>query len=1044
MKNQQGYFRSFILLLLMVAASQVIGQLTVSGTVSSQEDQLGIIGATILEKGTANGALTDENGNYSISVSENATLVFSYIGMANQEIAVNGRTTIDVVMAGDAYQLDDVVVTAFGIEKEKKALGFSVGEIDGEELTKAKEINFATQLVGKIPGLDITKPSNGPSGATRIVIRGLSQLQGENRPLIVLDGIPLDNTNVGSAGLFGGRDSGDGLAGVNSDDIENISVLKGPSASALYGSRAGNGVIVITTKKGTKRKGIGIEYSSNFVTEEVMLIPKHQQEYGQGAGGEKPTTQAEAFDNWESWGSRLDGSLTPIFNGELLPYAAVGEADTRSYYQRGNTWTNSLSMTGGNETISSRLSLSALSNNGIIPNTTYDRYTVNLNTRVQLTDALSFDGKINFVQEDSENRINLTDYPTNPAKYFVIGPANLPHSVFEKTRDAAGNPIYWSDNPFTQAPYWGTFENVNRDTKKKFLGYFSARWQILPWLSAQGRVGTEENTQSYFSVEIDGTQYDPLGLIGIDDYTITERNYDFIVNANRTLNKDFDVDLTLGAVRTNRSLKISRILGREFINPGFISINNMANQQVGDVLFVNSRVNALFATSSVSFRNYLYAEASVRNDYFSVLTNPQNLEDDENSILYVSGSLSFIASDAFKMPEWVSYAKLRLGVGTSGLAQIEPYSQVGVYEILAPSKGTATGAVTQGQIRGDRYPNPFLKPSRTKSFEIGTDLRFLRNRLGIDFTYYRQVTDRHIFDSPLPASTGYGSILINAGEVENQGIELLLTGKIWQTKDFSWEASFNFAKNTNNVIALNDGIAQLDHGVDRSFSANVISRTGGSIGDIWGDVYDRNAAGEIIHGADGLPQIAEEREILGNFNPDWYGGFSSTFSYKNISLSFLIDTKQGGEILSTTSSFGYLFGTHVNSLDGRENPDFMIVSKGVGPDGVTANQQAVRLDNYYERLSIVAENNVYDASYIKFRQLSVSYTFDRNFFEKVKFIEQITVSAVGRNLFFISNGLDEIGLDPEAIYTATGIDAGLEYAALPSTRSYGFTVQVKF
>ncbi|MEM6698176.1 MAG: TonB-dependent receptor plug domain-containing protein, partial [Bacteroidota bacterium] len=421
-----------------------LAQITVNGTILNASDQTPIIGASILEQDTGNGTISDVEGRFQLEVAEDASLSISYLGYEPKVVEVLGQTRLEILLSEKAQTLEGVVVTAFGIEKEKKAAGFSFSEIDGESLTKAREVNVAAQLVGKVAGLEITKPSNGPAGSTRIIIRGLSQFQGENRPLIVIDGIPSDNSNVNRAGLFGGRDSGDGLSALNPDDIETITVLKGPSAAALYGSRAGNGVVLVTTKKGSQRKGVGVEFTSNFVVEEVTVLPNFQEEYGQGANGEKPTSQQEAFDNWRSWGARLDGSLTPIFNGESLPYTAVGQDDIRSYYQRGSTLTNSLALTAGGEKINTRLSLSALSNTAIIPNTAYDRYTINLSTRAQLSDKVSIEGKINYVAEEAENRTNLTDNPSNPSKYFTIGPANLPQSVFQQTRNELGEPIYWS------------------------------------------------------------------------------------------------------------------------------------------------------------------------------------------------------------------------------------------------------------------------------------------------------------------------------------------------------------------------------------------------------------------------------------------------------------------------------------------------------------------------------------------------------------------------------------------------------------------------
>ncbi|MEL6392822.1 MAG: SusC/RagA family TonB-linked outer membrane protein, partial [Bacteroidota bacterium] len=867
---------------------------------------------------------------------------------------------------------------------------------------------------------------------------------GENRPLIVIDGIPADNTNVGRAGLFGGRDSGDGLTAINPDDIATVTVLRGPAAAALYGSRAGNGVLLITTKKGAQSRGLGIELNSNYVTENVALLPNYQQEFGQGANGQKPTSQQEAFDNWRSWGARLDGSPTPIFNGEERPYSAVGQDDIREYYQTGNTWTNSLSLTGGNEQVNGRLSLSNLRNNSIVPNTRYERNTILLFTRAQLGGGLSLEGKVNYAIEQSDNRTNLTDNPSNPAKYFTIGPANLPQEVFRQTRDADRNPIYWSNNPFTLSPYWGPIENTNEDEKIRLLGYVSANWQLTDWLSIQGRLATDESTQNYFNVEIDGTQHNMPGSIFIDDFQITERNYDLLIRANRTINDWLGLDVNLGAARTDRRFRRNSSVGTQFINPGFLSINNMAVRFPANITEERFRINGLFATATFSVADFLYLEGSLRNDYFSVLTNPNDPENSANSILYGSGSLSFIATDAFDLPDWLSFAKLRLGLGSSGFGQIDPYSQVLTFAVSPLPIESRNGSVTAGNIAGDEFSSPTLEPSRTNSLELGADFAFIGNRFGLEVTYYDQRTDRHVFPSPLPPSSGFDRFLLNAGEVRNSGIELLVRARPVETRNFRWDISLNYSRNRNEVISLIDGIDQLNLGQDRTFNANIVAQVGGQIGDIWGTVFARNDAGDMIFGEDGLPQVDADRQVLGNFNPDWYGGLTSTFTLGQVSLSVLIDTKQGGEILSTTSSFGYIFGRHPNSLAGRDNPDFMITGQGVGLDGQSPNTASARTDDYYGRLGNVTEINVYDASYIKLRQLSLSYQLGPRLLAKMPFLQGATLSLVGRNLFFFSNGLDELGLDPEAIYTATGNDIGIEYSALPSTRTFGFNLNLKF
>ena len=1034
--------RPLLLALYCFSASLMFSQNTYSGSVTDAGTSETLIGVTLKNKITNEGTASDVEGGFSVSGKPGETIEVSYIGYQTKSILLGDETTLSIQLEAVANDLDEVIVTAFGLEKAKKASGFSFTEVSGEELTTAREVTLGAQLIGKVAGLEITKPSNGPAGSTRIIIRGISQFSGDNRPLIVIDGIPADNTNIASAGLFGGRDTGDGLSGLSPDDIENITVLKGPSAAALYGSRAGNGVLLVTTKKGISRKGLGVEISSNFVSEDVALVPAYQQQYGQGANGLKPTTQQEAFDNWRSWGARLDGSEYVAFNGETLPYSAVGRDDQRNFYQRGQTFTNTVALSGGTEKISSRLSISRLDNKGIIPNNSYARNTILLTTTAKIHPKITLSGKANYIVEEADNRTDLTDNPSNPSKYFTIGPANLPQSIFQRTRDDTGAPIFWSNNPFTLSPYWGPNEQLNADEKTRTLGYVSARYEILDWLSLQGRAAIDDTVHDFLGVSAVGTQFAPEGSIFRQNYRIKERNFDFILSATPNILEEFDFEVNLGATRTDRSNSRSEASGSRFINPGFISINNLAVRNPGTFNFSSFRLNGLFANTAVGYKDFLYLDLSARQDFFSVLTNPRIPEESNNVIGYGSGALSFVFSEISTLPKEFTFGKLRLGYGTSGFGQISPYSQLPTYTIGSIPKETPAGNVPLANIGSDQFVNPSLEPSRTTSIEIGTDLRFFRNRLGIDFTWYRQRTDRHIFPSPLPASTGFTSYQINAGEVQNQGIELLINGDIIQTSNWNWNASVNFTRNRNEVISLNEGTDQLNLGVDRLFSSNIVAEVGGQIGDIKGNVYQRNDAGLIVHDDDGLPIIAEERQVLGNFTPDWYGGITNTISFKGISFSFLIDAKQGGEILSTTSGFGYLFGTGKRTLEGRDSPDFLIVGQGVNEQG-EPNTKGARIDDYYGRVSAIAAENVWDASYIKLRQITLGYQLSPKLLSKLPFTGA-TISVVARNVLFFQNGLDELGLDPESIYTANGGDVGIEYASLPSTRTFGANLNLKF
>ncbi|MEM9260390.1 MAG: TonB-dependent receptor plug domain-containing protein, partial [Bacteroidota bacterium] len=452
----------------------------VEGSVTDKDDGSGLPGVTILEQGTTNGAISDLDGNYYLTVNQGATLRFSYLGYAPQEIVVGQATTINVSLVPESSILNEVVVTAFGMERDKKALGYAVTEIDGEELVTAKEVSVAAQLAGKVAGLDITRPTTGPAGSTNIVIRGLGSLTGDNRALVVVDGVPINNENLTAAGMWGGIDSGDGLSSINPDDIESVNVLKGAAAGALYGERGAQGVILITTKKGAAGDGIALEYTTNYTLDNAAIFPEfYQQEYGQGQNGLKPANQEEAAQNPANWGARLDGSPMVYFDGVTRPYSAKATDDLLNYYETGSTWINTLAMSGGNEKINARLSLSNLKNQGIVPNAGYDRYTINLVTSLQLSEKFTLELKANYIEEEATNRINLSDNPSNPGKAFSQLPNNISVDMLRRTRFDDGRAIAWSqNNPFTLNPFWGPFEHRQSDNKRRVIGYALARYQF--------------------------------------------------------------------------------------------------------------------------------------------------------------------------------------------------------------------------------------------------------------------------------------------------------------------------------------------------------------------------------------------------------------------------------------------------------------------------------------------------------------------------------------------------------------------------------------
>ena len=1030
----------FVLLVLFGGTTLLQAQLTVSGVVTDASGSESLPGVTILEVGTTNGAVTDIDGRYEMVVEgPESVLRFSYVGYDAQEVTVGDRTSIDLELGVASELLDEVVVTAFGMERQKKALGYAVTEVEGEELQIAKEVSVAANLAGRVAGLNVTRPTTGAAGSTNIVVRGVGSLTGDNRALIVVDGVPINNTNLNSAGMWGGIDTGDGLTSINPDDIETVNVLKGAAAGALYGERGANGVILITTKKGQRNRSIGLEYNSNFTLDEAAIFPDfYQREYGPGANGQRPMSQLEAQENWQSWGARLDGQPTVGFDGVERPYSPVAADDVLNFYRTGYTWVNTVAMSGGNERASARLSLGNLTNEGIVPNSGYDRYTVNLTSSLNLGDRLTFEMKANYVQEEARNRINLSDNPSNPGKAFSRLPATISVDQLRNSlRNENGQAVPFSrTDPFTINPFWGPLEHRQMDEKRRFIGYVLGRYRFTDWLSVQARQAIDYTNFDYFYSEAPGTEHNVQGAIQQTNYELNDNTRDFIVMLTPQVSENLSLDVNLGGVQNPRSRFDYQIGGSGFIVPGLFNINNLANRNPGGYQISEVQTNALYATALLDYRGYAFLDLSVRNDWYSTLTNPDDPEGSDNSAVYGGASGSLVFSEAFGLDnDRFSFGKVRMSYGVAGNGAPDPYLLLLTYGIESlPYNGNPLGRVAT-----NTFPGTGLRPTITRTFEAGFDLRFLRNRVGVDLTYYNQNTVDQLFQASLPRPTSYERFFVNAGDVRNRGVEVATYVTPVRTSDLEWTLSFNFAANRNTVVNLTEGIDNLS-GESARFSANLISEVGGQVNSIFGTVFERDEQGRIVHNESGLPVVAADREVLGNYQPDWYGGLNSQLTYKNLSFGLLFDTKQGGEIYSITNLIALANGRHPRTLVGRDNPDFEIVGEGVTETG-TPNVTPAPLDQYYSTVATVAEENIFDASYIKLRQATLSYRFDDRFVERTP-LNGLSVALTGRNLFFLQNGLSELGLDPEAVYNIGG--SGFEYSTIPSQRSFGVSLNARF
>ncbi|MDA0196197.1 MAG: SusC/RagA family TonB-linked outer membrane protein [Bacteroidetes bacterium] len=1078
MKKNYFQFLTSLVLCLSLSLSSFAQERSVTGKVAENGESLP--GVNVLIEGTSTGTVTDFDGNYRINVSgDNATLTFSYIGYNTETVAVGNRSVVDMALTPDVTQLQEVVVTALGVERNVRALSGAIGQVGGEELTQARENNIGNQLSGRVAGVNVSNMATGPAGSTRIVIRGNKTLGGSNQPLYVIDGIPLDNTNYGQAGLWGGADEGDGLTSINPNDIESITVLKGAAAAALYGSRGGFGVINIVTKKGGNKKGLGIEFNSNVTFEKVIDLSDKQKKFGDGAyqspgkdaNGDplpglpqRPRTQQEAY-NWgaQGWGEPLGGSSIN-FDGVTRPYTDAGDNWSR-FYKTAAAITNSVSVTGGSATQQIRFSVADLRSDGIMPNSGFDRTNLTLSTNSKFGDKITLNSKIMYSHEDVKNRPRVSDSPANAFLSVWRTPANLdvrnykgdPDKLGAVPTEASGLPgsdpaslaIYGKvageefqqqNNNWGQNPYWVAYQLKNSDVRDRVLTSTTLRYDILDFLYIQGRVGLDWYTRNETGLTPQGTGYQRGGSMQEGQRQAKEINMEWMLGFDKTFDK-VSVNTFVGGNRMRRDSESVQANGNGFNVPFFAAINNAAqrNYSYG---FREEGINSIFASAEVGYNGIIFLTATGRNDWFSVLNN-----DADNDIFYPSVGASFVFSDAFEMPSAISFGKLRASWGQVGLAGIGPYSVNTTYSLNNPHRGRAMATYSGGGGRFQTLRNPELIPSLSTEIEFGFDLRLFNNRAGIDFAYYSQTTTEDIVGASVALSSAFSKTTVNVGKLENKGVELLLTGTPIQSGDLTWDVSLNLAKNKNKVIRIIEGLDELVFEESRTRTTRIKHIVGQPFGMITGFRQKTDPSGNLVFDANGRAIASNGYEILGNGLADWTGGLNNSVSYKGLNLSFLIDFKIGGDVHSGSNMRLAGFGYHKQTLQGRPGEEALTV------EGVTETSPGVfeplnltldpnQAKNYWTSLGGRAgENYMYSSGFGKLRQITLGYTLPRSIIEKTPFTS-ITLSAVGRNLAILWSDIPNV--DPESQYSANSGAQGLEYFAVPTSRSYGFNLRIVY
>lgn len=1003
-----------------------------------------VTGANVIEKGTTNGVITDLDGNFSLEVADGATIEISFIGYTTQEIVVKGQTNFNVKLAEDTQKIDEVVVTALGIKRQSRSLGYSTTQVQGEDFTLARDPNLGNALSGKVAGVSVSGNATGSGGSSRVIIRGNASLTGNNMPLYVVDGVPFSNQNLGSAGQWGGMDMGDGLNNINPDDIESIQVLKGAAASALYGYRGGNGAVLITTKSGKKGKPISIDFNNNLTFNTIYDYRDYQKVFGQGTYGRRPTDiNSAAASEQSSWGEVMDGGNAVNFLGNNYNYSYVDNWD--NFYRTGINESASLAISGAADKITYRFGISNVYEKSILPNSANQQQGINMNTTYDILSNLHLMVNANYVFEKTKGRSNLSDGNGNTnaslihrGNSFDIRWLERGSAISDWGTAEDGSELLGGENNYFNNPYWLQYRKTNDMNKNRLTGSMTLKYDITDWLYVQGAIQRDGYNMDFRQVQPTGAAADPSGWMTEYSKSFSEMNMNYLIAFNKEFG-DWSLGATLGG---NRQRTITKQYtpsdgGRPFIVDGLWSVNNLGDKRASKD-YLEYRVNSVYATADIGWKNQLFLNLTGRNDWFSTLSP------DNNSYFYPSATLSWVFTDTFKMPEWFTFGKLRGSIATASNGT-DPYKNLLLYKLR---DYTVNGQNTITQNNGNQYPNANLKPVSISEWEAGLNLAFLNNRLSFDMAYYVKNTKDDIAVVSTSSASGYGSMIMNVGEIRNQGFEFMVNAVPVHTKEFEWNTTLNFAYNDSEVLYLGEGVErlQIDGATSRSGNVTVQNIVGSSYGELIGYKYKRHN-GQIVY-ENGIPQRADELSSLGNGVYNLTGGWSNAFKYKNISLSFLLDFKVGAKLFSGTNYSLYGEGLHKNTLIGRtaENPGGEVVGAGVMLDksgNYVANNVKVDAQTYYNGIANnnIAEEFVYNANFLKLRELSVGYEFPTNLLSKLKVVKAMNVSLVGRNLWTIIKHTDNI--DPEAAYNNSN-GQGLELNGYPATRSIGFNVNVKF
>ena len=1004
---------------------------TVKGKLQDSKTKEGISGATVKEIKGKKFAVTGTDGSFTIVVPATTTqLEVSSIGYGTKIVNIADFKDGELSLTATSQDLGEVVVTALGIKREKKALGYAVQDIKAEELTKGRSQNLVNAMQGKIAGVNITQGSNGPGSSSQIIIRGSKFLSGSASGagvLYVIDGVPMDNSIRGTVGEFNGADGGDGIQNISPDDIENISVLKGPNAAALYGSRAINGVIMVTTKKGAAKKGLGISYSFNYGSEKALLLPEIQTTYGQGAAGVYNSTSDQ------SWGPKVTGQALVASGWANNNFNMEGRNVAQELLQQGSNVNHALAVTSGNEKSSAYFSLNYNKQKGILPGNELTRYIANVRLNTKLSEKLSLESRFTYSNQKVDNRPASGEEAANPYSSALRMPIGVPYAELQNFEKIVLNKpavnFFSPNSSILNNPYWFINRFKKQEIRNRLIGLLATTYNFTSELSFTARSGFDFYSDLVDNKVFTGSPTPYTANLGGGNYNTFNRNFftvntDFLLSYKKKIQK-IGVEATVGA--NNRFDRIDETgTNANGLNlPNNFTFGNAGATSASNA-FARKKVNSVYGLVQGSFNNWLFADFTVRNDWYS------SLKKGSNSLLYPSANLSAVITDVWKSkPAFLSFAKVRASYGVAG----RDADAFAVDYYLTSANG-AVGTILSNPTQ---KISDVIVPEQSRSLEFGTDLRFFNSRVNVDFTWYKGNTINQIVGVPLEPSSGFTSLLINAGNIQNKGIELTLNVIPVKTKMFTYSTTFNFARNRSEVVAIADKI------INFGFAANRAATASAKIGDRLGNLnvigFRRSADGQVLIGLDGLPLLTPSRTVVaGNIFPDWTGGWNNEFTYENFSLNLLFDIRQGGIVVSHTE--GYLAGLGLAKVT-EANRETNFIVAGVKEDG-TKNAVSVTPQAYYNKIGarggITGEAFTYSASNMRLRQAALTFTFPAEMMKKSPF-RTASFSVYGRNLFFLYKNSP---MDPDVTLNGSVGGYGVDFYSLPTTRSLGVNLKVGF